>query len=309
MVQAPLAVIWSVGFQYVVEGRKRRQLHRAFGAYLPPHLVDRIAERDFDLTPGGKEVEATILFTDLEGFTALSEKLAPAEVSQILTAYFDQVTRRILEEEGTVIKYIGDAVMAVWGAPLPDPNQAERAVLAACAIIEAGQREFLGRRLRTRIGLNSGRALAGNLGSFLRFDYTVIGATTNLASRLEKLNQTLGTDILITGATRQRLSERIRVRALGRFVVKGISEPFPLYEVLGTATKFPLAPEWVGPFEQAVGRMEARDWERAEALFQQVIAQRGGHDGPAQFFLKRLALLRSDLSRGQSWDGVTPVID
>src|SRR5262249_18520246 len=151
-----------------------------------------------DLSLGGKEVEATVMFTDLEGFTKMSESLPPKEVSRVLTSYFNLTTRAILEQDGTIIKYIGDAVMAVWGAPLTDPKHAQRAVLAAWGMHQAGLQEIEGRRLRTRIGINTGLVLAGNLGSTFRFDYTLIGDTTNFASRLEGLNKYLGTDILIS---------------------------------------------------------------------------------------------------------------
>ena len=274
--QAPVALVWSVGYQYLVASRRERQMKKAFSSYLSPHLVKRIAASDFDLSLGGKEVEATILFTDLEGFTPMSESLAPAEVSRILTGYFEQITTHILKHEGTIIKYVGDAVMAVWGAPLRDARQAERAVLSARGIVEASQQQtFSGRRLRTRIGINSGKALAGNLGSSFRFDYTVIGATTNLANRLEGLNKLLGTDILIADSTRQLLPKEIRTRNLGRFILRGTSEPVRVHEVLATDAE----PDWLRLFDEA---LETRDG----GLLQKVVALRGGRDGPSGFYLK-----------------------
>ena len=303
-VQAPVALLWSVGYQYAVEGRRRRQLQRAFGMYLPQHLARRVADSDFDPALGGVDVEATVLFTDLEGFTAMSEKLQPRDVARILTSYFNQTTRHIHEQDGAIIKYIGDAVMAVWGAPLAVENPAEHAVLAACGIIESGRGEFHGHRLRTRIGIHSGRVLAGNLGSDFRFDYTVIGATTNLASRLEGMNRDLGTDILVTGATRRQLSERIRVRHLGKFLAKGISEPFRVFEILGVPPALDAAPAWVTTFEQGVTALERRDWDTAERCFQQVNTARAGADGPSLFHLEFLARLRRDPAAAQAWDGV-----
>lgn len=303
-IQLPVALLWSVGYQYVVEGRQRRQLLRAFGAYLSPHVVERIAQSEFDVTPGGQEVEATILFTDLEGFTAIAEKLPPREVSQLLIAYFNETTQSIWAHEGTIIKYIGDSVMAAWGAPLPENRHAERAVLAACGIIEAGKKEILGRQLRTRIGINTGTALAGNLGSKFRFDYTIIGATTNLASRLEGMNQRLGTSILISESTRRQLSDLVRVRRLGRFLVKGITEPFRAFEVLGIASNdgdF----DWVRSFENAVAAMERREWDESERLFLQTKKLREGLDGPSDFYLALLAQQRASTPEGKvDWDGI-----
>lgn len=281
--QAPAAFVWSVGYQYAVTSRRQRQMRKAFSTYLSPHLVKRIAATDFQLTLGGKEVEATILFTDLEGFTNMSESLPPAEVSKILTGYFERITRHILEQDGTIIKYIGDAVMAVWGAPLPDPRQAERAVLAARGIAEASRESFGGRRLRTRIGINSGRALAGNLGSSFRFDYTVIGATTNLAARLEALNKPLGTDILVSGATREQLPPKIAARYLGQFLLRGTTQATAIYEI-------PLvSPPTNAIFEQALRACESGDLPAARNLFSQIAKQ----DRVAEFYLDYLSALHS----------------
>lgn len=281
--QAPVALLWSVSYQYAVTSRREKQMSKAFSIYLPPHLVKRMAATDFQLSLGGKEVEATILFTDLEGFTTMSESLPPAEVSKILTGYFNRITTHILEQEGTIIKYIGDAVMAVWGAPLADPRQAERAVLAARGIAEASQQPFGGRRLRTRIGINSGKALAGNLGSSFRFDYTVIGATTNLAARLESLNKPLGTDILISGATREKLPATIPNRYLGRFILRGTTQPTAIYEV-------PLVAHPTQPiFEQALHACESGNLPAARDLFAQIADE----DRPAAFYLNHLRSLAS----------------
>ena len=303
-VQSPLALVWSIAFQYAVEGRRRRQLQKAFSVYLPRHLAERVAESDIDLALGGTEVEATVLFTDLEGFTALSDQLKPQEVSRLLATYFNQTTRHIHDQEGAIIKYIGDAVLAVWGAPLPVSHPEERAVLAACGMIEEGKTEVLGRRLRTRIGIHSGRVLAGNFGSDFRFDYTVIGATTNLASRLEGMNQELGTNILTSETTRSQLSERLRARYLGQFRVRGFSEPVRIHEVLGTAAAVSIQPEWLAIFEEALSRLEQREWSRSEALFRQVLALRQGVDGPSEFFLRRIPTLRDRI-----WDGIHGPVD
>jgi adenylate cyclase len=281
--QTPLALVWSIGYQYAVASRREAQMQKAFSSYLSPHLVKRIAASDFELTLGGKEVEATILFTDLEGFTALAESLPPHEVSRILVSYFERITTHILKHEGTIIKYVGDAVMAVWGAPLADAHQAERAVLAARGIIHSSQMAFSGRHLRTRIGINSGKALAGNLGSSFRFDYSVIGATTNLASRLEALNKLLGTDVLVSGETAKQLPATVTKRYLGRFLLRGTMQPTSVYEV----------PERLSPltaiFEDAVQACESGDVDRAKALFGKI----GDHDGPTRFYLKYLKSLES----------------
>jgi adenylate cyclase len=131
-VQMPLGLVLSVGSQYLLESRRRKELRRAFGFYLSPEMADKIADSDFDLKPGGKLVDVTVIFTDLESFTAMSENLDPEEVSGILTSYFGQTTKCILDNKGTIIKYIGDAVFAAWGAPIDEPQHAKRAAGAAC---------------------------------------------------------------------------------------------------------------------------------------------------------------------------------
>ena len=303
-VQTPMALVWSVGYQYTFESRRARKLRKAFAAYLSPEMAERIARSDVDVSLGGHEVEATILFTDLEGFATMTETLSPPEVSRLLIAYFNRTTRHILERQGMISKYVGDAVMAIWGAPLPCADHAEQAVLAACGIIEAGQTEIEGRRLRTRIGINTGLTLAGNLGSEFRFDYTAIGATTNLASRIEGANQFLGTNILISEATRRQLSARIAVRRLGRFLVKGIRQPVVIFEVLGTTDRAAAAPAWVALFEQAVELFVRREWDGAEELFRKVLEWRQGQDGPAKFYLAHLAECRQQPAAAEPWDGV-----
>ncbi len=306
--QTSVALVWSVGFQYLVESRRRRKLRRAFASYLSPYMADRIADSDFDLSLGGKEVEATIMFTDLEGFTSMTETLPPAEVSRILTSYFNETTRAILEQDGTIIKYMGDAVMAIWGAPVPEPRQAERAVLAAWGMIQAGRKEIAGRALRTRIGINSGKVLAGNLGSDFRFDYAAIGDTTNTASRLETLNKYFATDLLIAEATRKQLSGRIRTRALGRFLLAGKSQPVSVHEVLGVDP--PPAEElpWVTSFAAALRHFTERKLDEAEQLFRQVIKLRGGQDGPSEFYLEQIIASRASAPPpDRPWDGIVAI--
>ena len=298
-----MALVWGVGYRFVVADRRRRQLRRAFGAYLSPYMADQIANSEFDLELGGKEVEASIMFTDLEGFTKMSESLPPAEVSKILVAYFNQTTSAILEQDGTIIKYIGDAVMAVWGAPLPEKNHAQRAVIAAWGMSQAGKQEIEGHRLRTRIGVNTGIVLSGNLGSKFRFDYTCIGDTTNFASRLESLNKHLGTDILISEFTAQHLDGTIKLRRLGNFIVAGKKKAVGILEVLGPAKDFPQDAPWLTEFATALKHFQNGELEAAEKVFQQTITQRGGKDGPSEFYLKQIAKVRVARTDREVWDG------
>jgi adenylate cyclase len=297
-VQTPLALVWAVGYRYAFESRRRKRLREAFAAYVSPAMADRIANSEYALASVGKEVEATIMFTDLEGFTSLAETLSPGKVSEILTSYFDRATQSILDEDGLLIKFIGDAVMAAWGAPLPAPSPAERAVRAAWKIAETGKVDIAGRRLRTRLGINTGLVLAANVGA----DVPLLGDAINVAARLESLNKQLGTEILISDSTASPLDGGIQLRSLGKFVVAGRTNPIGICEVLGLGST-DNTPQWLSTFNRAREQFVSRDFDQAEALFREVIAHRG-KDGPAEFFLKQIETLRAKPPTSEKWNGV-----
>jgi adenylate cyclase len=301
-VQIPFGLVWSVGSQYLLESRRRKELRRAFGFYLSPQMADKIANSDFDLRPGGEIVEATVIFTDLESFTTLSEDLDPAEVSAILIAYFEQTTRCILEKKGTIIKYVGDAVMAAWGAPIKEPAHASRAAEAACDLRALTEIEVRGRKLRTRIGVNSGKVLAGNLGSSFRFDYTMIGDTTNFASRLESLNKYLGTQILISEAVREQLDGKFNTRSLGEFRVAGKVHSICIHELLGRGDADSEQRAWIEAFEAGLDKFRTGKFSDAADLMSRVCQLRGGSDGPAEFYLRKIAIVRGQDVK--NWNGI-----
>jgi adenylate cyclase len=273
--QTSVALLWSLFFQYIVETLKKRQLLRAFAGYLSPYMARRIAESEFSLELGGKIETATVMFTDLEGFSDMSEELKdPKKVSDTLIAYFNGTTTSILREDGTIIKYMGDAVMATWGAPLPDPRHAERAVIAAVEMVEAGKKPFEGRYLRTRVGINTGEILAGNLGSKFRFDYSCIGDVTNFAARLEGLNKYFGTDILVGDATKDRLGDKFRLRPLGKVRVKGKKEGIGINEVLGLARDVPADSPWLAEFQRGFDAYQEGNLDVARMFFLETIKLR-----------------------------------
>ncbi len=296
LVQTPLAAIGAISSRYYLEERNKRKLRSAFSLYLCPEIAEEISEREFSLAPGGQKVEATLLFTDMEGFTTLSEALGDsARLGSELVRYFTNATDVILEEHGTVIKFIGDAIYAAWGAPLPQPDQAERAVRAALALEKATHLEIPiplpdgstgSFPVRTRIGIHTGEALAGNLGSKRRFDYTLIGDSVNFAARLEGLNKYTGTTILLSDATAQRLHNQFLLRPLGIFQVKGKQQGLPIHEPLGDHSTPP--PTWLPTWLHALHAWNHRDFHAARAAFESVRSQRGGSDGPSEFYLARL---------------------
>jgi adenylate cyclase len=303
-VQMPLGLVLSVGSQYLLESRRRKELRRAFGFYLSPQMADKIADSDFDLKPGGKLVDVTVIFTDLESFTSITENLDPAEVSEILTSYFGQTTKCILENKGTIIKYIGDAVFAAWGAPIDDPEHAMRAAETACDLRCLSELVVRGKTLRTRIGIHSGKVLAGNLGSSYRFDYTMIGDAVNFASRLESLNKYLSTQVLISEAVRKQLApDRFIIRPLGEFRVAGKKQSVVIHELLCRCDAESGEKAWIDVFEEGLGKFRAGEFEAARVSLNRTREIRGGADGPSEFYLRKIAGLEANGHR-ENWTGI-----
>ena len=214
--------------------------------YLPAPLVEQVLRGTVSLEPGGKAATVTVLFTDLRGFTAMSAGLAPAEVVRIMNAYFEEMVDVVFRFGGTLDKYIGDALMAVWGVPVARPDDALQAVRCAVEMLARLERFNLetadrsSPRLTMGVGINSGEVIVGNLGARRRMEYTSIGATVNLASRLEGLNKELGTSILLGPATYEQVREKIQAKPMGATRVKGLQEPVPVYCVGAVAP--PVAP-------------------------------------------------------------------
>jgi adenylate cyclase len=302
LVQAPVALVWAVGTRYFIEERRRRALREAFACYLSPQMADRISEADFDLKPGGAVVNATVIFTDLEDYSGLCQRLDnPLHVSQVLTTYFTHTTGHILDNDGTIIKFMGDAVQAAWNAPLPDTDHVRKAVRAAWNLHQASLIECNGHPLRTRIGVNTGDLLAGNLGSAQRFDYTVTGDAVNFASRLEGLNKYLGTDILISDTVQAALDGEFATRCVGEFLVAGRLKPSVVHEVLGPAKD--KARPWVETFAAGLKAFQRGDLDAAERGMNETVTLRSERDGPAHFYLERIASLRSN-GVPSDWRGV-----
>lgn len=303
LIQAPFALIWAVATRYFIEERRRNALREAFSFYLSPRMAERISDADFDLRPGGKLVDATIMFSDLENFVGLSEELDdPIRTSQVLTTYFTQTTSHILESDGTIVKYLGDSVQAVWGAPLPDPDHARKAAGAAWRLYQSSLIECEGRVMRTRIGLHTGTMLSGNLGSQQRFDYGVSGDAVNFASRLEGINKFLGTNVLISDALRREIAGSFCTRCVGEFRVVGKKSSVVIHELLGPAAAA-ASVSWIRTFEDALGCFRKGAFDAAGAGMREVMRLRGGHDGPSAFYLAEMAALQAT-SPPDNWAGV-----
>jgi adenylate cyclase len=230
-----LAFVANGTGSFITERRRAGNIRGAFAMYVSSEVVEQMIAHPELLKLGGTRREISVLFSDLAGFTSLSEKLTPDAVGQVVNTYLNAMTHVVMKHGGTVDKFIGDAVMAFWGAPLEDHAHALHAVHAAIEMqeqMDALQPRFAALgvdNLKLRIGINSGPAIVGNMGSDLRFDYTAIGDTVNLASRLEGANKAYGTPILIAESTAREVSKQVPLRQVDRVRVKGKSEPVNVY--------------------------------------------------------------------------------
>lgn len=233
-----LAALLAGVHRSATEGRGRREMRRAFGRYVAPDVVDEIARRPELLTVGGESRRITVGFLDIRGFTTLSRSMAPQELARFLHAFFSVVEEEIHARRGTVDKYIGDAVMMLFGAPneLPDgPRLACEAALAICDAVQARQdlwAELGAPGLAVGVGLETGEAVVGNIGSERRFDYTALGDTVNVAARLQDLNKPLGSTILVGEGTRREVEDGFRFQARGRHDLRGRPDPVDVYELV-----------------------------------------------------------------------------
>src|SRR5246500_1058866 len=261
----------------------------AFRKYIPADLVKTLVSEGIEPSPGGSIRNLTVLFADIAGFTGLSERLGD-QIIPLLSSYLDTMSRAVSSHGGTIDKFIGDAVMAFWGAPEANADHAVDACRAALACQRALRASELtddsGRSLRVRIGINSGDMLVGNIGSEFRLNYTVIGDAVNVASRLEGANKEYGTEIIIGEETRRLAGDRIHVRELDRLVVYGRAGGFAIYELFGVAADGTEPPCWAVLYKSAVTAYRAQDFARATSLFHQVLAANGS-DRPSQIMLER----------------------
>ena len=282
---------------YIDEARRRSEIRRAFEHYVSPAIVAEMTAHPGRLVLGGQRRTLTVMFTDLAGFTSMSEGIAPEAVAQILNEHLTLMTGIVLAHGGTIDKFIGDAVMAFWGAPIDDPVHALHGVRAAIemqAEMTRLRREPGRPELHMRIGLNTGPVVVGNLGSKDRFAYTVIGDAVNLAARLEPLNRLYRTPILLAEETAAAVGDAVRLRHVDRVKVKGRTRPVEIY-----------TPENDGALvqktEAAIALYRSRDWDGAERAWREVADLRPG-DGVASVYLGRIERHRRH-EVDADWDG------
>ena len=272
--------------QLINEQRAAQRIKGMFGTYVSPELVNRMINSGQSPELGGHQEDITAYFSDIQGFSGFSEQLSPAKLVVLMNEYLSACTNIIQEEGGTLDKYIGDAVVAMFGAPLPLPDHALRACVASQPIhlklLELRETwKYQGdtwpqivHDMQSRIGLNSGTVIVGNMGSTTRFNYTMMGDNVNLAARMESGAKSWGVYSMCTDATKNACEDhggdRVVFRALGRIVVKGRSSAVPIFEIFGLKENVSEKNrECIRLFEQALALHYQRNWQGALALLRQ----------------------------------------
>lgn len=298
-----LALLTAVTVNYAVEGRQKRFLKGAFSQYLSPEVIERIVRDPERLKLGGETRELTIFFSDVKGFTSISEMLNPEQLTTLLNLYLTAMTDIIMEEGGTVDKYIGDAIVAFWNAPLDDAEHANRAVRAALRCqqqlleMRPDLKDSFGWDLYARIGINTGKAVVGNMGSNQRFNYTFLGDAGNLASRLEGVNKEFGTYLLISEFTKALLSDEFVCRELGRVKVVGRAKPVAVFDPMFKAD-YEVRRHILGTFASGLDAYYAGRFQEAARFFETFENQ----DPPSKILLERCRQLAK--APPPAWDGV-----
>lgn len=244
LVITPLAVqlstmIFGYSYRFILEGKNKEKIKNAMGKYLSQDIMQNVVQNIDDIKLGGKKANVTVLFADIRGFTSMSEKMTAEEVSVILNEYFSEIEPIITKYNGVINKFIGDAVMAIFGEPIQDINHPQNAVKCACAMlkkVEELQEKWLleGKpKIEIGIGINTGEAFVGNIGSEKRLEYTVIGDMVNLASRIESYNKVYKTNMLISSSTYTYVSDIVNVIRIADVTIRGKAKKMDIYEVLG----------------------------------------------------------------------------
>ncbi|MEO8007306.1 MAG: adenylate/guanylate cyclase domain-containing protein [Betaproteobacteria bacterium] len=304
-----IAMLFALNMSYgfFVESRAKRQITGLFGQYVPPELVDEMSKDPEAFSMQGESRELSVLFTDVRGFTTISEGLDPKELSRLMNEFLTPLTRIIYKYRGTIDKYMGDCIMAFWGAPLNDPQHARNAVLAGLemhrvlAELQPRFKENGWPPINIGVGVNSGRMSVGNMGSEIRLAYTVMGDAVNLASRLEGITKQYGVKMIVGEDTRAEVPDVV-FRELDKVKVKGKEASVSIFEPIGLSGEIakPVQDELI-LWGQALKLYRARDWDMAELQLIN-LTKVNPSNGLYALFLERLTHLRQDPPE-QGWDG------
>jgi len=302
--------LFTLSLSYTVEGRHKKELRRVFDRYLHPDLVKRIVDNPELVSMGGEELQVTVMFSDIYNFTTFSEGKSPQDLVSYLNEYFRDLTGSVLDYHGLLDKYTGDGLMAVFGAPIPREDHALLACKAALAhrrysLAFAGLKELTPAQhfhLNTRLGINSGTVVSGNIGSERRMEYTSIGDPVNLSSRLEGVNKVFQTHIIISDSTFQLVKDKMLCRELDYLRVKGKHEATRIYELIEELDMIDLADyAWLDEFARALELYRQQDFPKAAAIFERLAAP-PLNDKPSLTMLERCQCLIKNPP--EDWDGI-----
>jgi len=309
---APMLTVFGLyalntAYGFFAETRNKRQMTKLFGQYVPPELAAEMSQDPAHYTMDGQSRDMTVLFSDIRGFTNFSEKLPPAELAEVLNAYLSTMTRIVQQQRGTIDKYIGDAIMAFWNAPLDLADHATRAVQTALdmqAALPQLNREFAARgwpEVKIGIGVNTGRMSVGNMGSEFRMSYTVMGDAVNLGSRLEGITKQYGVGILVTQPTVEADPVHAFMK-VDEVRVKGKVTPVAIYQALGRKEELSEQLQMIARvFEAAFARYQACDWDGATKMLTDLKA--AAPCSLCDIYLERIAHFR-EAPPPADWDGV-----
>ena len=304
-----LTYLGITGYRYMTEEMEKKKVRGAFQYYLTASVVEQMLKNPEKLKLGGEKKDLTVLFSDIRGFTSISERMAPESLVKFLNEYLTKMTDIVFKYDGLLDKYIGDALMAIWGAPLDQPDHARRACFTALEMVEelrVLQEKWAAEgmpRLDIGIGINAGPMVVGNMGSERRFNYTVMGDSVNLGSRLEGLNKLYGTNVIVSEMTYERVRDEILGRELDSVRVKGKHQPVKIYELLARRAEVSAEQQALTEeFNSALAEYKKRNWDQALQTFQSLLT-RHPHDGPTKLYVERCQTLMRN-PPPLDWSGV-----
>ena len=295
-------------YHYFKEEREKKKIRGAFQYYLTSSVINEMLKDPDKLKLGGDKKDLTVLFSDIRGFTTISEKMTPEELVALLNEYLTTMTNQVFHYDGLLDKYMGDAIMAVFGAPLDQPDHALRACRTSLAMMKELHKLQEKWKAEGRpafdigVGLNSGDMVVGNMGSEMRFDYTVMGDMVNLGSRLEGINKEYGTNIIISEFTYDKVKDAMCCRELDGVRVKGKLKPVNIYELLGEKKDEAAFKDLLEGFAKGLAHYREAKWDEAIAAFEGVLASRP-NDYPSKMYIERCKNLKEN-PPAEPWDGV-----
>jgi adenylate cyclase len=295
------AVLWN----YVETNKERQQIRKALAYYVPDEVVDQLAKNIVDIKNSGQMVYGACLFADVAGYTALSEKMTPQQLSDLMHKYFDATFAPVKQHGGLVVNLKGDSFLAIWKATRMEDGLRRQACLAAIDVAKAVHRfnSTVGNlNLPTRVGVHSGQIFLGNIGAGDHYEYGPTGDTVNTASRMDGLNKYLGTEVLASEEIVQQL-DGLLSREVGKFMLKGKAQPIVVHELLGRADEADdTRKKSAEIFTQGLAAFSRQSWDEAAEQFARAI-ENSPNDGPAHFYAKLCEKYRIN-SPGDGWDGV-----